>query len=111
MIFLVERGPLLETHRDRLKPDIVWNTEKGLSLKPAEIAWAERERAALYRRMLTFFETYDLLVCPPSVAPAFDVNLRHRIAIAGVKLENYMAGSVISSVDRKRDGEGKRVEE
>src|SRR3546814_8931293 len=47
--------------------------------------------------MLTFFETYDLLVCPTSVAPAFDVNLRHRIAIDGVKLENYIAGSVITS--------------
>src|SRR3546814_1156967 len=47
--------------------------------------------------VLTFFETYDLLVCPTSVAPAFDVNLRHRIAIDGVKLENYIAGSVITS--------------
>lgn len=97
MIFLVDRGPLMETHRDQLKPDIIWNTEKGMALKPVEIAWAERERAALYRRMVKFFETYDVLVCPTSVAPAFDVNLRHRTAIDGVKLENYIAGSVITS--------------
>jgi streptogrisin C len=49
---VVDRGPLLATHRDKIKPDIIWNTEKGLALKPEQIAWAERERSAFYRRML-----------------------------------------------------------
>src|SRR5690606_34209279 len=74
MIFVVDRAPLLERHRDKIKPDIIWNTEKGLKLTPAEIGWAERERAAFYRRILTFFESYDLLLCPVAVTPAFDVN-------------------------------------
>ena len=46
------------------------------SRPPAELAWAERERAALFRRMVEFFQTYDLLVTPGAPTPAFDVNLR-----------------------------------
>ena len=34
-------APLLERHRDLLKPEVVWNIEKGLALTGAEIARAE----------------------------------------------------------------------
>ena len=64
-------------HRDKLKPDIIWNTERGLAQTPTDIARAERERAAFYRRMVEFFGTYDLLVTPGALTPAFDVNLRN----------------------------------
>lgn len=97
MIFVVDRGPLLATHRDQIKPDIIWNTEKGLALKPEQIAWAERERSAFYRRMLAFFETYDLLLCPVSVTAAFDVNQRYVSEVEGKKFENYIAGSILTS--------------
>jgi amidase len=97
MIFVVDRGPLLETHRDQIKPDIIWNTEQGLALKPERIAWAERERAAFYRRLLAFFETYDLLVCPVSVTAAFDVNQRYVSEVDGQKFDNYIAASILTS--------------
>src|SRR5450755_4633067 len=60
--FVVDRELQLKEHRDKLKPDIVWNTERGLNQTPSALAWAERERAALFRRMVEFFEKYDLLV-------------------------------------------------
>ena len=47
---------------------------------------AERERAALFRRVAEFFEVYDLLVAPGASTPAFDVNLRMPAAIDGRKL-------------------------
>src|SRR5205085_6494239 len=59
--FVVDRELQLRQHRDKLKPDIVWNTERGLNQTPSDIARAERERAAFYRRMAEFFGTYDLL--------------------------------------------------
>src|SRR5581483_12451835 len=31
---------LLKNHRDKLKPDVIWNVEKGLALKPEEIGKA-----------------------------------------------------------------------
>jgi amidase len=71
--FVVERELMLATHRDQIKPDIIWNTERGLRQSPSDLAAAERERAALFRRAAEFFATYDLLVSPGASTPAFDV--------------------------------------
>jgi amidase len=97
MIFVVNREADLENHRDQLKQDIIWNTEKGLRLTPTEIAWAERERAAFYGRMAAFMETYDLLLLPCTPVPPFDVNLRYPPVIDGQAVDNYIAGSLITS--------------
>jgi amidase len=96
--FVVDRELQLREHRDKLKADIVWNTERGLNQTPSDIARAERERAAFYRRMLEFFARYDLLVTPGALTPAFDVNLRNAPTIGGQKLDNYMGGSTVTAV-------------
>src|SRR5205823_11536266 len=44
--FVVDRELQLRQNRDKLKSDIVWNTERGLAQTPSDIARAERERAA-----------------------------------------------------------------
>ena len=95
--FVVDRELQIQQHRDKFKPDIIWNTERGLNQSASALAWAERERAAFYRRMVEFFQTYDLLVTPGAPTGAFDVNLRHPETIAGRKPENYMAGSTVNS--------------
>ena len=95
--FVVERELMLQTHRELIKPDIVWNTERGLKQTPSQIAAAERERAALFRRTAEFFETWDLLVCPGASTPAFDVDLRMPAAIDGRKLEHYLGASLITA--------------
>lgn len=95
--FVVDRELQLQAHRDQLKPDIIWNTEKGLGQTPSQIAWAERERAAFYRRVAAMFETYDLFVTPSAATPAFDVNLRHPETIDGQKLTNYMGASTLNA--------------
>jgi amidase len=95
--FVVDRELQLRDHRDKLKADIIWNTELGLKQTSSRLAWAERERAALFRRVVEFFQTYDLLVTPGAPTAAFDVNLRAPATIAGKKLENYMAGSTVNS--------------
>ena len=95
--FVVDRELQLQEHRDKIKPDIIWNTELGLKQSTSQLAWAERERAALYRRMAAFWRTYDLLVTPGAPTAAFDVNLRAPATINGKKLENYMSGSTLNS--------------
>lgn len=82
--------PLLDTHRDLLKPEVVWNIEKGLSLTGAEIARAEAQRGELFRRMRTFFETYDLLLCPTTIVPPFPVEQRYVAECDGVTFESYV---------------------
>jgi amidase len=95
--FVVDRELQLKTHRDKIKADIIWNTELGLNQTTSRLAWAERERAALFRRMVEFFQKYDLFVTPGAPTAAFDVNLRAPETIGGRKLDNYMGGSTANS--------------
>jgi amidase len=95
--FVVDRELQLEQHRDLLKPDIIWNTENGLSQSTSRLAWADRERAAFYRRVAEMFERYDVFVTPSAGTPAFDVNRTHPETIDGVKLANYMGGSTLNA--------------
>ncbi|MBX9701799.1 MAG: amidase, partial [Acetobacteraceae bacterium] len=92
--FVVDREKQLETHRALIKPDIIWNTERGLAATPSQLAWADRERAAWYRRVVEVFSRFDVIVTPGAGTPAFDVMLRHPESIGGRKLENYMSGSM-----------------
>lgn len=95
--FVVDREKQLETHRDQIKPDIIWNTERGLRETPSRLAWADRERAGFYRRVAAMFAEYDIFVTPGAATPAFDVMLRHPESVAGVRLENYMAASMLNA--------------
>lgn len=94
--FAATKGELLTTHRDRLKPEVIWNIEQGLKLTAEEIGRAERARGELYRRTATFFETYDLLLLPTVVAPPFDVDIRYLTEIEGIKFETYIGWLVLT---------------
>jgi len=88
--FATAHAEKLAAKREMLKPDIVWNVEKGLALSADEIGRARRARAALYGRVVSFFETHDLLVVPAAQVPPFDVDQRYVTRIGDVELENYM---------------------
>lgn len=81
---------LLETYRDKLKPEVIWNIEKGLKLTGAEIASAEAQRGAMFRRTLEFFQTYDLLLCPATIVAAFPVEQRYLAECNGVRFDTYI---------------------
>ena len=91
-------APLIEEKRDQFKAEIIWNVEQGLKSTARELTWAERERAALYARMVAFFEEYDLLLCPTTVVPPFDVNQRYVTEIDGHTLDNYIDWFAITYV-------------
>jgi amidase len=80
----------LENHRDKLKPEVIWNIEKGLKLTGAEIATAEAQRGAMYQRTLEFFKTYDLLLCPATIVAAFPVEQRYLAECNGVTFDSYI---------------------
>ncbi|MBY8976598.1 amidase [Rhodobacteraceae bacterium NNCM2] len=76
--------------RDKLKPDVIWNIEKGLNATGADVARANVLRSAITDRLATFFETYDLLLCPATVVQPFPVGDRTVTEIAGQQLETYI---------------------
>ena len=88
--FAADKAPLLDEHRSQLKPEIVWNIEKGLSLSADEIGRAERARTALFHRAVGFFDDYDLLLSPAVVVPPYDGALRYVTEVEGTKFENYV---------------------
>jgi amidase len=83
-------APLLERARSQMKPDVIWNIEKGLALTAAEIGKAERDRAALFRRVAAFFEDHDLLACPVMQAPPYAVEATYVDSINGKQLDSYI---------------------
>lgn len=82
--------PLLNKHRDKLKPDVIWNAEKGLGLTAEEIGKAHLRRSRLYADMVKLFETYDLLVLPAAPILPRDIKERWPRKIAGEQLDNYV---------------------
>jgi amidase len=90
LLFAALRGELLAKERARINPSIIWNIEKGLNLTTDEIIRAERERAALYHRVATFFDNYDLLLCPVVAVPPFPVEQAYPTHIGDQQLTSYI---------------------
>ncbi|WP_425403410.1 amidase [Hwanghaeella sp.] len=90
LIFVTGHALDLENHRDKLKPDVIWNIEKGMGLNADEIGKAERARAALYARVASFFGEYDLLACATAIVPPFDVDQRYVEEVNGHRFDNYI---------------------
>lgn len=87
-----------EDNRHHLKPDVIWNIERGLALTPQEIGDALLRRGRLYAEMLAFFKTYDLLVCPAACTPPLDIKQRWVRELEGVTFDNYVEWLRIASV-------------
>ena len=95
--FVAGMEPLYATDRDRLKPDIIWNIEFGLSLSVERIAQAEQARGAIFQRMSEFMAGYDLLLCPTACVAPFDVSTRWIREVSGVTFDNYVEWLRITS--------------
>jgi amidase len=90
LLFAALRGELLPAERPRINPSIVWNIEKGLNLTAEEIIRAERERTALYHRVASFFDQFDLLLCPTVAVPPYPVEQPYPTRIGDQQLTSYI---------------------
>lgn len=90
MLFATLMGPILADHRDQIAPEIIGNIERGLEITPDQIFDAERIRSQLYHRMVSFFQSHDLLICPAASIPPFPVEQRYVEEIDGQPCETYI---------------------
>lgn len=88
--FAVSKAALLRSHRDLLKPEIIWNIEEGLKLSIEQIERAEGQRVTMASRILEFFEEYDLLLSPATIVEPFPVKDRYVTECEGKRFENYV---------------------
>jgi amidase len=96
--FATGMGTLLTNHRNLLKPEVVWNIEKGLALSGEAIARAEVQRGLLFQRMNEFLHEYDALICPATIVPPFPVEERYVKTCNGVTFETYVDWLLIAGI-------------
>jgi amidase len=84
-------GPLLDAHRDDIKPEAVWEIERGSRVTAAQLANAIDRHKAFLDRMRRFHERYDFLVSVVNQVPPFDASIDWPKEIEGVRMENYIA--------------------
>ncbi len=95
-LFVGDLTPIVQAHRDQVKPEIVWNLEQGLKLTAETLGEAERARGRLYARVAEFFQTYDLLVSPATSVASFGVDIRAIDEVEGHKFDNYFVWFTIA---------------
>jgi len=89
-LFATIAAPLLDNHREQLKPEMVWQVEKGMALSSGEVGRASVARTGLYQRVAAWFEDYDVLALPAATVAPFDVNIRYIEEVDGHVFDNYV---------------------
>ena len=77
-------------HRDKLKPDIIWNIELSHKVTASQIVEANLIRNRLTANLAAFFEDYDLLLSPATIVPPFAVGDRTVTSCNGVAFDTYI---------------------
>ncbi|KAL3132404.1 hypothetical protein ABBQ32_008965 [Trebouxia sp. C0010 RCD-2024] len=76
--------------RSLLKPELIWQYEKGFSQTPEEVARAKHAHKHYVQRVLDFMTRFDLLCCPCVMVAPFDVDIRWIQEVQGTKFSNYV---------------------
>jgi amidase len=88
--FATFRADLLTSHPDLVGANVTWNIHRGLELSTADLSRATVLRAELAGRISAFFADVDVLACPVSQVPPFDVTLDWVHQINGQPLRTYL---------------------
>jgi amidase len=88
--YVANMSALLAQHRDKLKPDVIWNIEQGMSLSAERIAKAVLYRSRLYGEMVDLFKQFDVLLTPAACCAPNPIEERWVREVDGHKFENYL---------------------
>lgn len=81
---------ILNTHKDLLKPEVVWNIEQGLNLSSSDLAKAGHQRDRIRNELLEYLIEYDFLLMPAAPIEANFAEERFVKEIDGVKMNDYL---------------------
>ena len=89
--FAGEKAPLYDAteKRAQLKPEAVWEIERGLRLTGPEIFKAAKVRTAWYMELNRLFKQYDFLVMPTTQVLPFIAETHWPKEIAGKAMDTY----------------------
>ena len=75
--------------RALLKPEAVWEIERGMRLSGQDIYRALRDRSAWYQVVLELLEQFDFLVMPTAQVFPFDAELDWPHSVGGHSMDSY----------------------
>ncbi|MBK0400353.1 amidase [Limibaculum sp. M0105] len=76
--------------RGLLKPDVIWNIEKGHALRGEDVARASLIRTRITAGLVDFLGEFDLLLSPATCVAPFPVESRTVTECAGVTFDTYI---------------------
>ena len=76
-------------HRALLKPEAIWEVERGLALTADQIRSAQEGRTAWYEAVRTFMERFDFLVMPSAQVFPFAIGLDWPKEVGGRRMDTY----------------------
>jgi amidase len=91
-------GSLLDSHRELLKPEVIWNIEYGLSLTAEDLRRATLLQGRLYNRFAHFMTEFDVLAVPAAPVPPFPVEMRYVESINGQPMPSYIDWVLVTSI-------------
>ena len=77
-------------HKDKVKPELIWQIEQGLGLEEEDVKAAREGHKAIIESTKDFFTRYDILCCPCTMTPPFDVKIRWLKECAGWEFNSYI---------------------
>ena len=77
LMFATLLGAELPHARDVLKPELVWNIERGLALDGDAVRDAIAAQGRIFQLAADFMSDYDLLICPAASVLPFPVEERY----------------------------------
>ena len=72
-----------------LKPEAIWEIERGLGLSGPDVFAAAKVRTAWYQELRRLFETFDFLVMPAAQVSPFAAEEHWPKQIAGTNMDTY----------------------
>jgi Asp-tRNA(Asn)/Glu-tRNA(Gln) amidotransferase A subunit family amidase len=88
--FVAAHKERVENSRDMLGPNVVDNTERGLTYSLDDVAWAHKVQTNIYTRFRRFFDEADILICPAAAVSPFPHSQLFVEEINGEQMPTYL---------------------
>ncbi|MFI5090697.1 MAG: amidase [Terriglobales bacterium] len=75
--------------RSQMKPEAVWEVERGMKVSAQDVYQASVERSELYRAVLKLFDTYEYLALPSAQVFPFAASTHWPKTVNGAAMDTY----------------------
>jgi amidase len=75
--------------RALMKPEAIWEVERGLKLDADQVTAAQEGRTAWYQALRRFMDKYEYLILPTAQVFPFDANLHWPKEVGGKAMDTY----------------------